>query len=72
MNNLQLESLEDVEMSLVQILNDGTNPAVTICLGTGSESRQTAARLDDIYLILSLCLSSSSLQVCFVVHQDHG
>lgn len=49
-NNLQLESLEDVEQSLVQILNDGTNPAVTVCLGMGSESRQTAARCALLYI----------------------
>ena len=43
MNDLQLEGFEE-EQSVVQILNGGTNPTVTVCLGMGAESRQTAAR----------------------------
>ena len=44
MNSLEVESAEDIEQSVVQIINDGSEPAVTVCLGMGSESRQTAAR----------------------------
>ena len=44
MNELQLEGFEDLEQSVVQIHNGGNNPAVTVCLGMGGESRQTAAR----------------------------
>ena len=41
---LQLESLEGVEQSLVQILSDNNCPAVTVCLGTGQFSKNEAAR----------------------------
>ena len=44
MKHLKLESLGEVEQSLVQIFNAGSHPAVTVCLGTGVESRQSAAR----------------------------
>ena len=48
MKHLQLESQGNVEQSLVQILNAGSQPAVTVCLGSGVESRQAAARSESI------------------------
>ena len=42
---LQLESVDGVEQSLVQILNEGLHPAVTVCLGEGPGSKNSAARL---------------------------
>jgi len=49
-NDLQLEGFEDLEQSVVQILNGGSEPAVTVCLGMGAESRQTAARCALLYI----------------------
>ena len=41
---LQLESLEGAEQSLVQILTDGQPHAITVCLGMGPYSKNSAAR----------------------------
>ena len=41
---LQLESVQGAEQSLVQILADGQPHAVTVCLGTGPGSKNSAAR----------------------------
>jgi len=47
---LQLESVDDVEQSLVQILSEGLQPAVTVCLGMGPGSKNLAARCALMYI----------------------
>jgi len=49
---LQLESLEGVEQSLVQILTDGQPHAITVCLGMGPYSKNSAARCALMYIKL--------------------
>ena len=71
MKHLKLESLGEVEQSLVQIFNAGSHPAVTVCLGTGVESRQSAARSDRIFHFYD-ALTAQLLKVCLDLHQDHG
>ena len=46
---LQLERLEDLEQSLVQIFSSGDS-AVTVCLGTGPGSKNSAAKCALMYI----------------------
>ena len=46
---LQLESLEGIEQSLVQIFSSG-DKAVTVCLGQGEGSKNSAARCALMYI----------------------
>ena len=47
---LQLESVDGVEQSLVQLLSEGLQPAVTVCLGVGPASKNAAARCALMYI----------------------
>lgn len=57
--------MEGVEQSLVQILDEGIHPAVTVCLGQGPGSKNSAARLEK-YSHVNLIMST--FQVRFDVH----
>ena len=50
MKFLQLESVDGVEQSLVQLLSEGLQPAVTVCLGVGPASKNAAARCALMYI----------------------
>ena len=50
---LQLESLEGAEQSLVQILTDGQPHAITVCLGMGPYSKNSAARYSFRFILES-------------------
>ena len=62
---LELESVEGVEQSLVQILDEGIPPAVTVCLGQGPGSKNSAARLQKDSHVNHIM---SAFQVRFDVH----
>jgi len=49
---VQLESLDNVEQSLVQICDDGQSHAVTVCIGMGPFSKNFAARCALMYIKL--------------------